>query len=94
MDCWEFKNCPEDRRVTCPTYPDNRLDCWRVTGTMCGGVQQGYMSDVVAISQELSANAKTAAEAVRQQTQSINETARGAEGLSKLASEIEEIIKN
>ena len=36
MDCWEFKNCGSDVRDKCPAYPENGLDCWKVTGTMCG----------------------------------------------------------
>ena len=32
MDCWEFKNCP--------AYPGSGNECWKVTGTMCGGVEQ------------------------------------------------------
>ncbi len=40
MNCWEFKKCPPERRDSCPAYPDRGRDCWRVTGTMCGGVKQ------------------------------------------------------
>ena len=40
MNCWEFKNCPVERRNDCKAHPDHGKDCWRATGTMCGGVQQ------------------------------------------------------
>ncbi len=39
--CWDVKECPEDRRAICPAYPDNGSDCWMVTGTQCGGEEQG-----------------------------------------------------
>ncbi len=43
--CWEIKNCPEGRRNGCPAYPDNGSDCWMVTGTRCGGEEQGTYQD-------------------------------------------------
>lgn len=41
MTCWEIKNCPNERRDSCPAYPNRGNECWLVTGTMCGGVEQG-----------------------------------------------------
>ena len=41
MNCWEFKKCPEDRKKQCPAFPGRGLDCWKVTGTMCMGIEQG-----------------------------------------------------
>ncbi len=35
MDCWEYKACVDKIRLACPAYPDNGLECWKVTGTMC-----------------------------------------------------------
>ena len=35
MNCWEFKNCPQETYENCPAYPDRGLDCWKVTGTKC-----------------------------------------------------------
>jgi hypothetical protein len=35
MNCWEFKNCPEETYKKCPAYPYGGLDCWKVTGTKC-----------------------------------------------------------
>ncbi len=37
MNCWEFKNCPEEIRTKCPAYPLRGKDCWKVTGTKCEG---------------------------------------------------------
>ena len=48
MNCWEFKNCGRDKDGSCPAYPDKGLDCWKVTGTMCGGVEQGDISTKIA----------------------------------------------
>ena len=39
--CWEIKNCPEDRKLTCPAHPEYGDTCWKVTGTLCGGEKQG-----------------------------------------------------
>lgn len=39
--CWDVKDCPTDRRDNCPAYPNEGSKCWMVTGTMCGGSQQG-----------------------------------------------------
>ena len=39
--CWDMKNCPTDRRESCPAYPNTGNKCWMVTGTMCGGNEQG-----------------------------------------------------
>lgn len=35
MMCWEIVKCAEEVREKCPAYPDNGMDCWKVTGTMC-----------------------------------------------------------
>ncbi|OGR07789.1 MAG: hypothetical protein A2511_05005 [Deltaproteobacteria bacterium RIFOXYD12_FULL_50_9] len=39
--CWEVKNCPAERRNTCPAHPGHGKNCWMVTGTQCGGKTQG-----------------------------------------------------
>jgi hypothetical protein len=36
LNCWEFKKCGKGICRTCPAYPDNGLECWKVTGTKCG----------------------------------------------------------
>ncbi len=48
MNCWEFKNCPSARQENCPAYPSRGIECWRVTGTQCGGVEQGDMKTKIA----------------------------------------------
>jgi len=48
VTCWEMKNCPSDRRSTCPAYPDHGGQCWMVTATLCGGKEQGSYHDKMA----------------------------------------------
>lgn len=43
--CWSLKNCPQDRMLNCPAYPDHGNNCWMVTGTQCGGLTQGSYHD-------------------------------------------------
>lgn len=45
VTCWEMKNCPPDRRNSCPAYPDHGGQCWMVTATKCGGKEQGSYHD-------------------------------------------------
>ncbi|MBU0673942.1 MAG: hypothetical protein KJ950_04795 [Proteobacteria bacterium] len=47
ISCWEMKNCPGDRRDLCPAYPDQGSACWTVTGTQCGGKEQGSYHDKI-----------------------------------------------
>ncbi len=46
--CWEVMNCPAKRRKSCPAYPEHGGDCWMVTGTQCGGTEQGTYRDKMA----------------------------------------------
>ncbi len=39
--CWELKNCKMEIRQKCPGYQNPEPRCWLITGTWCGGVQQG-----------------------------------------------------
>ena len=39
--CWEFLNCPQERREKCPAYKLEDHRCWLVPGTWCGGIEQG-----------------------------------------------------
>nr|MBF0223197.1 CZB domain-containing protein [Desulfobulbaceae bacterium] len=48
VTCWEMKDCPTSRRNSCPAYPDSGGDCWMVTGTQCGGKEQGTYQDKMA----------------------------------------------
>lgn len=43
-NCWEFQKCKPDLRDACPAYPNNGHDCWKVTGTLCKGIQQKDMA--------------------------------------------------
>lgn len=40
MNCWEFRNCPEDRKKNCPAYPHHGTHCARVQGTLDDGEEQ------------------------------------------------------
>jgi methyl-accepting chemotaxis protein len=46
--CWEYKKCGKDKDGACPAYPNNGLDCWRVTGTLCDGTEQGSFKEKIA----------------------------------------------
>ena len=48
VTCWEVKNCPDARRENCPAYPDAGAECWMVTGTLCGGEEQGSFHEKLA----------------------------------------------
>lgn len=48
VTCWEMKNCPADRRNSCPAYPQHGGQCWMVTATLCGGKEQGSYHDKMA----------------------------------------------
>jgi methyl-accepting chemotaxis protein len=40
-----MKNCPPERRNSCPAYPQHGGQCWMVTATLCGGKEQGSYHD-------------------------------------------------
>lgn len=49
IDCWDFKNCPQDRKNDCLAFIQRAgKKCWLVTGTMCGGVEQKDMRAKIA----------------------------------------------
>ncbi len=48
ITCWEVKNCPEERRDVCPAFPSQGSQCWMVTGTRCGGREQGSYHEKIA----------------------------------------------
>lgn len=52
MDCWEFKNCSEDRKQDCPAYPGHGKNCWRVAETLCNGRKQGTFAQKLAFCME------------------------------------------
>jgi hypothetical protein len=50
MDCWDYKKCPEGVCEKCPAYPKRGHDCWKVTGTKCGGgkIEMASISEKIA----------------------------------------------
>jgi hypothetical protein len=44
MNCWEFKNCPKERKEVCPAYPKKGQICWVVMKTLCKGETQGDLT--------------------------------------------------
>jgi hypothetical protein len=44
VNCWEFRNCPEDVFKICPAYPDSGSGCWTVTGVKCGDGMREFAS--------------------------------------------------
>lgn len=43
--CWRFMNCPPERQVQCPAFPNNGRNCWDVDYTWCDGQMQGKASE-------------------------------------------------
>ena len=43
--CWSFMNCPPERQVQCPAFPNNGRNCWDVDYTWCDGQMQGKASE-------------------------------------------------
>ena len=39
--CWSFLNCPPERQVQCPAFPNNGRNCWEIDYTWCDGQMQG-----------------------------------------------------
>jgi len=35
VNCWEYKNCPEEVFSICPAYPNSGSVCYRITGVKC-----------------------------------------------------------
>jgi len=35
MNCWEYKNCPEEVFRSCPAYPDSGSVCYTIIGIKC-----------------------------------------------------------
>lgn len=47
--CWDYTNCPEDRKNKCPAFTQNAgRRCWRIAGTMCHGEKQGSIVEKLA----------------------------------------------
>lgn len=43
--CWDILNCPAERQVQCPAFPNNGMKCWEVDYTWCDGQMQGEAAD-------------------------------------------------
>lgn len=41
MNCWEFKNCEENKRGDCPAYPKGGAVCYMLKGTVREKAVQG-----------------------------------------------------
>lgn len=39
--CWDILNCPAERQVQCPAFPNKGMKCWEVDYTWCDGQMQG-----------------------------------------------------
>lgn len=39
--CWDILNCPAERQVQCPAFPNHGDKCWEVDYTWCHGQMQG-----------------------------------------------------
>ncbi|MBF0477913.1 MAG: PAS domain-containing protein [Candidatus Omnitrophica bacterium] len=43
--CWDILNCPPERQIQCPSFPNRGTKCWEVNYTWCDGQMQGLASD-------------------------------------------------
>ncbi|MCL6472466.1 MAG: hypothetical protein K6T91_06590 [Firmicutes bacterium] len=59
VNCWEYKNCGRNKDGGCPAYPKRGMECWRISGTMCGGVVQGTFAQKLASCMECDYYKKT-----------------------------------
>jgi PAS domain S-box-containing protein len=39
--CWSIMDCPPERQVQCPAFPNNGRNCWDIDYTWCDGQMQG-----------------------------------------------------
>jgi PAS domain S-box-containing protein len=39
--CWSIMECPPERQVQCPAFPNNGRNCWDIDYTWCDGQMQG-----------------------------------------------------
>lgn len=39
--CWNTKDCPPERQVQCPAFPNHGQRCWEIDYTWCDGQMQG-----------------------------------------------------
>ena len=43
--CWSFMNCPPERQVQCPAFPNHGRNCWEIDYTWCNGQMQGSAAE-------------------------------------------------
>ena len=43
--CWDILNCPPERQVQCPAFPNHGAKCWEVDYTWCDGQMQGTVNE-------------------------------------------------
>jgi PAS domain S-box-containing protein len=43
--CWSIMDCPPERQVQCPAFPNNGRKCWDIDYTWCDGQMQGKVAD-------------------------------------------------
>jgi len=43
--CWDLMNCPPERQVQCPVFPNHGSNCWNVDYTWCDGQMQGKAAE-------------------------------------------------
>lgn len=50
MNCWEYKNCPEEVFNICPAYPESGSACYTITGVKCveGKIEFASLDEQVA----------------------------------------------
>jgi PAS domain S-box-containing protein len=39
--CWNLMDCPNERQVQCPAFPNHGRNCWDIDYTWCDGQMQG-----------------------------------------------------
>ncbi len=50
QNCWELKNCPEERRNKCPAWEFNSGKfCWFISGTICECAAQKSWNEKILI---------------------------------------------
>ena len=48
--CWEFRDCPPNRKAQCPASEFKCGDmCWLINGTLCEGFDQGSWEEKMVI---------------------------------------------
>jgi PAS domain S-box-containing protein len=45
--CWSIMDCPPERQVQCPVFPNNGRNCWDIDYTWCDGQMQDKASEKI-----------------------------------------------